>query len=452
MRNASEWTLLAIQYGPFFFSLLFCIFLTRWGYQIYNNANRRTNPIASKKEKRTYRIYFYVTFIIGIFLVLGSTIWWVFEQSSNRIYIFEGRIEDLNDYDELSSTDLFLKEESCSSSVTDQPKKKNIKFVYYQTRNPIKKNAPFQLTYSKNGSAQKTTYVFYEKELLHRYNISFNEKNGKYFLSPIKKEVNQAKVPMHGFVLYAKPLNQISKQEFNYKQNYLKLKNPEKFLDMNVEILQNELSNVGKKTDALIFLRNLDDKLFNNFIVKSTKKEPMILTILDLSRHTDKELSYLAEKIINERFKVDNYLRRMLLDANVTTKVLIEKILFRMEKIRVGKILNEIPSTEKNTWIRNIEKDIKRGKKFRVLIPTGSRKGDRYYVKAFWDKKNESRIECLTNLFFHELIHNRTIEEERVLMKNRETRIVWWYSKIWALYMVKKIDDCDAKAEFIGFY
>jgi len=452
MKNASEWTLLAIQYGPFFFSLLFCIFLTRWGYQIYNKANRRTDPVASKEEIRTYQRYFYVTFIIGIFLVLGSTIWWIFEQSSNKVYLFEGRIEDLNGYDEFSSTDLFLQEDPIGSSIDGQPTRKNIKFVFYQTKNPIKKNTRFQLGYTKKGGQQKTTYVYYNKELSRNYNILFNEKNGKYFLSPIKEKANHAKVPMHGFVLYAKPLYQISKQEFNYRQNYLKLKNPEKFLDMNIKILQNEYSDVGKKTDALIFLRNLDDKLFNNFIMKSTKKEPMILTILDLSRHTDKELSYLAKKIINERFQIDNYLKRMLLDANVKTRTLIEKILFRMEKKRVEKILNKITLTEKNTWIRNIEEDIKRGKKFRVLIPTGSIKGDRYYVKAFWDKKNESRIECLTNLFFHELIHNRTIEEERFLMKNKETRIVWWNSKNVALNVAKKIEDCGAKSEFIGFY
>ena len=119
--------------------------------------------------------------------------------------------------------------------------------------------------------------------------------------------------------------------------------------------------------------------------------------------------------------------------------------------LKALKILQNIPNSISYSWLKKLKKEIQLGNKTRVLIPTGSSKGDRYYVKAEWDPENRNVANCLTNLFYRELIHNRTLKEEADLMKRKNgKRWVYWYSKEWALYIFEKIEACSSKAFFVG--
>jgi hypothetical protein len=71
LGETSKLASIAVQYGPFFFSILFCIVLSKWGYSIYKNANVRVEPKpASKQEINTYRYYFAFITIFGVILYL----------------------------------------------------------------------------------------------------------------------------------------------------------------------------------------------------------------------------------------------------------------------------------------------------------------------------------------------------------------------------------------------
>ena len=177
----------------------------------------------------------------------------------------------------------------------------------------------------------------------------------------------------------------------------------------------------------------------------------MIITLLDLSRHSDPELSDKAREIINNRFNIDNYLSEQLQSENINTRNIAESILYRMEQNRTRRIIGDTTIYRHQGWILHLKDVVDSGEKTRVLKPTGSLQGDRYYVKAKWNFDDKDVVNCLTDLFHSALIHNRTLDEEKKIMKNRSERYVYWYSKQWALRMAQKIKDCGAEATFTSF-
>jgi hypothetical protein len=126
------------------------------------------------------------------------------------------------------------------------------------------------------------------------------------------------------------------------------------------------------------------------------------------------------------------------------------KVLYRIELQRAQSIMKALPDEFNEPWIKNIKKDMKSGLKSKVLVPTGSAQGDRYYVQATWGKGQKDVIDCLTKLFNSSLISNRTLKEEELLMKKRSKRWVYWYSKDWSLDMYDQINKCGGKASFVS--
>jgi hypothetical protein len=84
-----------------------------------------------------------------------------------------------------------------------------------------------------------------------------------------------------------------------------------------------------------------------------------------------------------------------------------------------------------------------------LLRPTGSSQGDRYYVRATWDPADEHEVPCLTQLFNDELASTRSVKAEAAKMKGRAERLIYWYSKDWAISISKKISDCGGKAQYV---
>ena len=72
-------------------------------------------------------------------------------------------------------------------------------------------------------------------------------------------------------------------------------------------------------------------------------------------------------------------------------------------------------------------------------------------MRARWEPTDTAVVDCLTELFHRELRHDRTLEDEKVIMTGRKERIVWWYSKEWALWIAEQIKECGGTAGFIGF-
>jgi len=433
MENISQLTKLSYQYGPFLFALLFNLVISRWGYKIYNRAIQRKDPKATEQELKTYRGYFLGTAIFGVILVIISIIWWFITQTS--VHVFTGKIVSLKEYEKVTSSTLFFRPVFVAKLEENIPQIRDENFLFIQNK-PFTTEQKFKIYYNKGEGRLEEFSINYVPEIIPEYCIEWDEDSGKNIIKHLNpSSLSFSLIPS----LFAQDFNNESNQEdSDIDDPYM------------IYLLQEERTDVGQKIQILDKLNNLDDNTLKRYITFSSSKEKMILTLLDLSRHTDKELAYKAKRLINQRFDLEKYLIDNLL-SGYTKRMTAEKILFRIEKERALKILQQIPNKNSYPWINELENKIQSGNYTKVLIPTGSSKGDRYYVKAEWDPQNSEVVSCLTILFHRELIHNRTIEEEVELMKRRKgNRFVYWYSKGWAMYIAKKIENCGANASFVG--
>jgi hypothetical protein len=83
----------SFMWGPFFFSLLFMLVITRTANNYFQNVIKRTDPPADKEEKQVYRRFFVASIIAGIVLVFVSVGWWTYAQM--QLHAFEGVIVGL---------------------------------------------------------------------------------------------------------------------------------------------------------------------------------------------------------------------------------------------------------------------------------------------------------------------------------------------------------------------
>src|SRR5947209_3281008 len=98
----------AFKYGPFFFSILFVIFLTRWAYKKYDAAVTHDPPLA-QGDRNINRTMFLTTFFFGIVLVVVSiTWWWWFKPNA---YFFRGQIRNLQQQEDIASDLYYLRRE-----------------------------------------------------------------------------------------------------------------------------------------------------------------------------------------------------------------------------------------------------------------------------------------------------------------------------------------------------
>jgi hypothetical protein len=89
---------LAYQFGPFFFTILFVLVITRSAKKWYSDVDARKNP----DEKLAYEKYFRASWVFGMFLCLISVSWWIRSQWEGH-HAFAGTIVALNPNQSLSS-------------------------------------------------------------------------------------------------------------------------------------------------------------------------------------------------------------------------------------------------------------------------------------------------------------------------------------------------------------
>jgi hypothetical protein len=98
---------LAEDFGPFLFAILFILVVTRTAHTWYREALVRTTPHANPGEIRTLRFYFLLSIYCGVFAMVLSIGWWIYNQSRGQ-YIYQAAIIDLGE-DEETGSDYFNK-------------------------------------------------------------------------------------------------------------------------------------------------------------------------------------------------------------------------------------------------------------------------------------------------------------------------------------------------------
>jgi len=213
-----------------------------------------------------------------------------------------------------------------------------------------------------------------------------------------------------------------------------------------IATLQDSSTDVGAKIAATEDLGQLDDAHFRDCLSTRTKREPVLVTFIDLSRHDDPELASKSHRVLR-RFDVDQYLIQQL--SRPESAKAVEPILLRLDRTQAEAVLKRA-GAEQSPSLKRLSGRIGAGEQTQMVRPSGSAKGDRYYVEATWDPNRQDVVDCLTRLFNEELISRRSLADEAALMRARSERLVYWYDKDWAIGMARKVEACGGKASFVN--
>ncbi len=432
--NLSE---IAIKFGPFFFSLIFCLIFIPLTHKWYVSTSTRSDPAPSKLERKTYRFVFFGSFIFFIALISVCVLWWLSIQ--NDLKVIHGEIQDINDYIEVTSPNVYLQ------ALNNHPYK-NISYVFLYDPQKPPKNLRFQLR--KDGS--DTYHIIDVKFDRCKKNPDFKyieTDSSKYF-----KEIAQYEKNSFNFfpTVYAATIaSHVYIAQNNLKSAFPPQEKKEQLINPYfVERLQDDRTPVGEKIKVLNYLVHIEDQhILNEYMYYTTAKEPFIITLSDLQNHTDKEIASLSRRLL-EKVNAAVIISDIINQSNAPGEVA-GQYLLRLDEGLAREVINQ--QSPQKQWANEYKENINAIPfEQNKLHPVGSIAGDRFYVKATWDRDNADTIECLTRLFNRTLSANRSIEEERDIMISRSYRIIYGYSKEWALNMAQRIEDCGGSANFVA--
>ena len=431
-----ELTLLAYGYAPFFFAVLFTIFITKRAYGHYRSA-----PPSSQQAK-IFGWVFIGTHIISLFLVIATSIWWF--MNSPTYHLFEGKITGLNSYEKIASEVLYFRSYTPSLQSGDKPIPIREEHFLIARDRPFGDTEEFDFYFQKGESSYPERLTIKYQLGQKSYKVVYDVENDKYVLELNSPEESASSTSILESMLFQNAYAQ-GAQNDPIGNNLGPLASRVK--RHVIEALQSERTDVGTKVDFLQMLRKETDESLEEYLKFVTAKESMALTILDLSRHTDVQLAGISRNLLN-RFDLPSYVVDELRSDDDQRLENVSKLLYRIEDSRRESL--RVTAASSSVVFPT-------GRNPRVLIPTGSPQGDRYYVRASWSilQDNMDRglpvVECLTRLFNEELITDRTLEKERKLMEQlKGNRFVYWYSKSWALSIAKKIEDCGGESAFVN--
>lgn len=388
----------------------------------------------------------------------GFGSYWWYENPPVKQELFGGKIIKVSGLATLESTDLYLRETKHSGPdatpakfATRKEKSIGIKQFDFMaiSDKPFVNDENFTIYYwltdhTGNYSKNYTINIWYTPEKNLKYTLGHHPKTNEPILKKIK---NPNSISTQSSIILFPPAygqrksdNEGSKKTIR-KVRVIRSNDASERISASQIIsgLQDERTFVAKKLKLLeTFELSADDEFLDVFSTISGK-EPMALTILDLTRHTDPLVSFSATKLV-DRIDLSNYIEMMLRTDDAEYRKMAIEILSRISQRGRKRILNtaKIDSKELSRIIP------------RVLIPTGSRQGDRYYIKAIWD--NRVDFHCLAMLFNEQLLHGgrSLVAEKSNMQKMNGRRFVYWYSKEWVLFMAKEIENCHARAEFVS--
>jgi hypothetical protein len=370
-------------------------------------------------------------------------LWWVFSPQSP--YVFKGEIRGLRDYEQIASTSLYLKHQLYPKMSEESPQIRDAHFLIIKP-DPFTENDDFGFLFSKGGEqSQVLLSIKYVPDENPVYEIEFDPDMKANVIKRLGSSSSGStsilfrEAYARGHAVAAAPVV----PPF-YVQTLIRG-------GQVIEALQDERTGVGTKIAALHELTKMEDEDLWEMLTLPSDKEPVLLSILDLTRHSDQELAYMAQVVL-DRFDIYSYLQKTLVSGPPEKMQEASDILYRIEPKQAIEIIEGVPTEAWSSELGQLNEDIGTSDQSRVLIPTASSQGDRYYVEAEWDPADEATVQCLTKLFNSDLLSSRTPEQEAQLMRGRSQRLVYWYSKAWALDVADRIEACGGNASFVNGY
>jgi len=469
---------------------------------------------AFDREIRLYRWYFWPISVF-VFLVSCISIWWWLTENQKKCpepnpYAFEGVIEDLQAFQVLYPIDMYFCDDP-KPGPADAPPRHDVKFVITSNKR-FKEGQQFATDFYRkktiegqgeviDADSRTPLFIRYLNAETKRYQLEMDDSKGELVLKPRTLIASRTVRKQEGFLTglligtaHARdnkgfdPRVQ-SKTEQHRTKGILTLEKKQKILmndmlqfmkhqpvlnilpldvleekakypniDEAIAKLRSERSSVTEKVDSLAALNKLDRSELNEKFDKAKRtkpqEEPFALTILDLTRHTDMEVSFkarvLAQKV-DVKKRLTEELSKLLRAKNDSSKARAIKILKRLDPEFAMGVVKDIAAKVDNPQVAKIKNATKDPSSFRVLFPTGSTNGDRYYVKAIWKSNDEKTIDCLARLYSNTLMEGKGYDEEKKRMNGRTDRTIYWYSKDWALDIAEKIRKCGATTQFVNW-
>ena len=435
---------LCFQYGPFTFALIFLYGISRWAYRNYNAACVRSNPPANDEERSTLKRIFIASFVTGSILVLASVVWWF--QFRPTTYIFLGEIRDLNSYERIASDNLYFRTER--KAIIDAEERRNEHFAVISNK-PFKDGQVFEIEFAKGETPRNLLELTYNAKDDHpEFRIEFDSGAGKSVLHRVGAASNASRVSWNSWinpVVHAQVSSAALQSSERAKMQSQSAARSNRLYDSQVVTLQNPSSDVGAKITALERLNKLDPTELQQYLDTTNDGEPFLLTIADLTRHSDKELAYQATVLIGKA-DVQRHLSKGLSSPNLQIRKSSEQVVLRLDKSQAANVLQAAP---KNADVGKLAAEVDAGIKTAALVPTGTINGDRYYIKIAWNPRDAGAVSCLAKFFSDELLQRRTLEQQKSVMSGRSDRLIWTDEKEWAVSAGPRIRACGGQVAYI---
>jgi hypothetical protein len=374
-------------------------------------------------------LVFLGTFFFGLALVVVSVIWWLGFRP--KIYAFQGEIIDLHEYETLASAsdNLYFRVERKES--IDDIALRNEHFLAVQS-SPLSKGQFFDVEFSKNKSPRNKFQIPYDPtEPNPKFRVDWDD---SLHTNVLRRDRAPA-VAKRSFIwtVYAAQAIPVYEGKAPKSQSPQQSNSPS-------AVLQDSWSDVGSKIVALDEINRLPSDALT--VPSTDGREPILATLLDLTRHSDKEVAYKAA-IAVKKINIDDYVLEKLNSPQKRDQDDGEQVLLKLDHADAARVLAKLNPT-KAAALRAKTSQLGGSQ----VAPTASAQGDRYYVRATWNGTNTAAVSCLTNLFHDELINNRSLDQERALMSHGQ-RLVYWYDKEWTISIAEKIRNCGGNATFV---
>ncbi|QDQ25156.1 hypothetical protein FNU76_01605 [Chitinimonas arctica] len=277
------------------------------------------------------------------------------------------------------------------------------------------------------------------------FNFDVDIKSGNLVLISNSKSTKIATNPLLPLAFADEPEIQFTIQS-NTQRNYAPVSSVDQVKAL-ARTLQSEQAKPGEKVDAINQLGGaplLASKMTSPGL-NAGLSEPLYATLLDLQRHSDKQLATKARQL-TARLPIAKDLAKLAKSSDARDMAMLKTI--AASTSQQDRALFKDPG--------DFDAILNRGSKGTPAsgetppIPTYTREGDRFFIRASWDNKDEAMVGCVGKAFF-ELWGGTSLAQQVELARTVRTRMVF-YTKAWAISMHDRLRQCQAKVAYVTGY
>jgi len=401
--------------GPFFISVLFVVIVSGWAAHLYRVVCERKDPPPTPEERNTYRLYFFYAVAVGAIATGVSLWWWVSHES---VYTLRGSIRGLTSAEAVWSEDVFFKPRFSRGGQEGRAEE----FIIVKNQ-PFKAGEEYVISYQKTGGDTEDLTFKYSGT---RPDFRVTFKDGRNLLQPV--------------IAAAAPATQTARWDFSILQSayagITERRPPQQAMILIgsdeaslTRALQDDRLYVGTEIKALDVLRRKPFADRQRFAGSTGRRELMIITLLDLTRHEDPEVAYKANEVL-KGVNAPDILRSKL--TTPTGRRTYSAALTRVERSMAEQATRSLGVT---IALKPIP---------RLLRATPAGDGDEFWVTGV--AKTPAAAKCIADRLFAQPDTSMPGKARPASAGNRVT--TYSYSKEWVASAADGIEQCGGTPMF----